>query len=151
MDETTHGLSDKVLDRAHTIEFWDIDIAEYARWSETKLGQADAARLRDLLGELMAALEPARLHFGWRVIDDVVDFLARNHEHGGQLQFATAVDAIVYAKIVPKLRGDDSPRFRQALAETKKIAERHQLGRCLAKLVELEHDLATTGSARCWR
>jgi hypothetical protein len=40
-----------------------------------------------------------------------VNFIARNHEHGGQMQFAAAVDAIVYAKIVPKLRGDDSPRF----------------------------------------
>jgi 5-methylcytosine-specific restriction protein B len=151
MDETTHGLSDKVLDRAHTLEFWDIDITEYECWDKTKLEQADNDRLRAVLGELMAALQPARLHFGWRVIDDVVDFLARNHEHGGQMEFAAAIDAIVYAKIVPKLRGDDSPRFRLALAETKKVAERHQLRRCLTKLAELEHDLATTGSARFWR
>ena len=26
MDETTHGISDKVLDRAFTIEFWDVDL-----------------------------------------------------------------------------------------------------------------------------
>lgn len=151
MDETTHGLSDKVLDRAFTLEFWRIDIDDYQRWDQTSLDELHAQRLRALLGELMAALEPARLHFGWRVIDDVVDFLARNHEHGGQLEFGEALDAIIYAKIVPKLRGDDSPRFREALSETKRIAGQYQLGRCQAKLEELELDLLTTGSARFWR
>lgn len=151
MDETTHGLSDKVLDRAFTLEFWDIDIRAYAGWSRLAVPAQDLERLRTLLGELMRALEPARLHFGWRVLDDIVDFLARNVEHGEQLEFARAVDAIVHAKIVPKLRGDDSLRFRTALDETKKIAKQHGLVRCLAKLDELEHDLRTTGSARFWR
>lgn len=151
MDETTHGLSDKVLDRAFTLEFWQIDIDEFQRWDQTRLDEHDANRLRALLGELMAALQPARLHFGWRVMDDVVDFLARNHEHGGQIEFGEALDAIIYAKIVPKLRGDDSPRFRKALSETKRIAGQYQLARCQAKLEELENDLLTTGSARFWR
>ncbi|PRP92412.1 5-methylcytosine-specific restriction enzyme B [Enhygromyxa salina] len=151
MDETTHGLSDKVLDRAFTLEFWDIDINDYAGWDRTNLGKQDTERLRTALTELMQALVPARLHFGWRVVDDVVDFLARNQEHGGQLEFDAALDAIVYAKIVPKLRGDDSPRFRAALDETKKVAKRYKLERCLSKLEELEHDLTTTGSARFWR
>ncbi|EDM77762.1 ATPase associated with various cellular activities, AAA_5 [Plesiocystis pacifica SIR-1] len=151
MDETTHGLSDKVLDRAFTLEFWDIDINDYTGWDRSKLGKQDTERLRTALTELMQALMPARLHFGWRVVDDVVDFLARNQEHGGQLEFHAALDAIVYAKIVPKLRGDDSPRFRAALDETKKVAKRHKLDRCLNKLEQLAHDLTTTGSARFWR
>ncbi|MES9887332.1 MAG: hypothetical protein ABW140_11005, partial [Candidatus Sedimenticola sp. 6PFRAG1] len=32
MDETTHGISDKVLDRAFTLEFWDVDLDEYPGW-----------------------------------------------------------------------------------------------------------------------
>ena len=31
MDETTHGISDKVLDRAFTLEFWNIDLDSYPR------------------------------------------------------------------------------------------------------------------------
>lgn len=151
MDETTHGLSDKVLDRAFTLEFWQIDLDDYAGWSRLSLPAGDADQLRALLGQLLRALEPARLHFGWRVIDDVVDFLARNREHGDQLGFREALDAIIYAKVVPKLRGDDSLRFRTALDETKKVAKQHGLARCLAKLDELDHDLRTTGSARFWR
>ena len=30
MDETTMGVSDKVLDRAFTLEFWDIDVGAWA-------------------------------------------------------------------------------------------------------------------------
>ena len=29
MDETTHPFSDKVLDRAFTLEFWDVDLKTY--------------------------------------------------------------------------------------------------------------------------
>ena len=32
MDETTMGLSDKVLDRAFTLEFWDIDVDNWPGW-----------------------------------------------------------------------------------------------------------------------
>ena len=36
MDETTHGLSDKVLDRAFVHEFWDIDLTSHPRWGDAK-------------------------------------------------------------------------------------------------------------------
>src|SRR4030095_11193704 len=73
MDETTHGLSDKILDRAFTLEFWDIQLAAYPRWASSTLPQEEAFRVRTLLGELMKALAPARLHFGWRTVDDVLN------------------------------------------------------------------------------
>ena len=37
MDETTHGISDKVLDRAFTIEFWDVDLEQYPGWGKRNL------------------------------------------------------------------------------------------------------------------
>ena len=40
MDETTHALSDKVLDRAFTLEFWDIDLDDYPGWGKHNLGDA---------------------------------------------------------------------------------------------------------------
>ncbi|MGE5113377.1 MAG: McrB family protein, partial [Acidobacteriaceae bacterium] len=77
MDETTHGLSDKVLDRAFVLEFWDIDLAAYPRWGSRAIGASEEARVREVLSGLMLALSPARLHFGWRVVDDVLDFLSK--------------------------------------------------------------------------
>ena len=38
MDETTMGISDKVLDRAFTLEFWDIDVDAWPRWDEVGRG-----------------------------------------------------------------------------------------------------------------
>ncbi len=109
MDETTHGISDKVLDRAFTIEFWDIDLASYPHWGQRDLSKENEKFARDLLEKLMESLKPARMHFGWRVVDDVLDYMVRVIAHGGMNDPAVMLDSVVYAKILPKLRGDDSP------------------------------------------
>lgn len=108
MDETTHGLSDKILDRAFTIEFWDVDLAQYPRWGKRKLDSDQEGQARNLLQELMDGLKPARLHFGWRVVDDVLEYMERVATHGNSSDPVTTLDNVVYAKILPKLRGDDS-------------------------------------------
>ncbi|WP_145182315.1 restriction endonuclease [Planctomycetes bacterium Pla163] len=151
MDETTHGLSDKVLDRAFTLEFWDIDLDAYPRWNGRELTSDSAKSARALLGDLMQALAPARMHFGWRVVDEVLDFLVRNQVDGGQLGLQDALDAVVYAKVLPKLRGEDAPRFREALVQAGKVLAEHGLTRSRAKLAELSEDLDHRGSARFWR
>ena len=112
MDETTHGISDKVLDRAFTIEFWDIDLASYPRWGQRDLSDENEKFARDLLEKLMDSLKPARMHFGWRVVDNVLDYMVRVIAHGGVNDPVVMLDSVVYAKILPKLRGDDSPRFQ---------------------------------------
>lgn len=151
MDETTHGLSDKVLDRAYTLEFWDIDIKSYPRWGERPIAAEVESRSRKLLEDLMAALRPARLHFAWRTIDDVLDFLALTASDDHPLSVEEALDSVVYAKILPKLRGDDSARVRDALGETLSVLKAHGLKASAAKVAELLKDLEVTGSARFWR
>jgi 5-methylcytosine-specific restriction enzyme B len=151
MDETTHGLSDKVLDRAFTVEFWDIDIQRFKRWGTTALGAEREKTVRELLMRLMEALRPARLHFGWRVIDEVLSFLEQRCTLGDAITFEDAIDSVLYAKVIPKLRGDESVRFKNALTAVEKIANDEKLPRCRAKVRELLEDLQLTGSARFWR
>jgi len=151
MDETTHGLSDKVLDRAFVMEFWDVDLESYPRWNTRKLPEADERLAREALTALMESLAPARLHFGWRVVDDVLDFLGRATDTGSPLTFPEALDGVVYAKVLPKLRGEDSPRFRDALTACEAALDRFGLATSRAKVSELRQDLITTGSARFWR
>jgi hypothetical protein len=62
-----------------------------------------------------------------------------------------ALDAVIYAKVLPKLRGEDAPRFRQALTECDEIFGRFGLMKSRAKVQELRRDLDATGSARFWR
>lgn len=151
MDETTHGLSDKVLDRAFTLEFWEVDLAAYPSWGKRAIPAEREASVRQVLASLMQALVPARLHFGWRVVDDVLDFVERAATTDGALSFEAALDGVVYAKVLPKLRGEDSPRFREALARTTDALRAAGLEQSRAKVVELARDLEMTGSARFWR
>ena len=150
MDETTHGMSDKVLDRAFTIEFWDVDLEAYPSWGARSLSAEQEQVVRLLLTELMATLRPARLHFGWRVVDDVLDYTDRVMADGAA-ELAAVLDDVVYAKVLPKLRGDDSPRFREALRKSDEVLSQRRLENCARKVKELLDDLESTGSARFWR
>ena len=150
MDETTMGISDKVLDRAFTLEFWDIKVDAWPGWSEAGLAPEDEARARSLLNELMKVLRPARLHFGWRVIAEFVAFLERRRADSA-ISFDEALDQVTYAKVLPKLRGDDAPRFRDALEACKKVLSDAQLEKSAQKVEELTEDLNETGSFRFWR
>lgn len=150
MDETTHGISDKLLDRAFTIEFWDVDLEAYPRWGTQDISEEQENEVRQLLTDLTTSLRPARLHFGWRVVDDVLDYTNRAMADGAADPVAV-LDDVVYAKILPKLRGDDSPRFRDALNRSAEVLNQHGLENCVRKVKELSDDLESTGSARFWR
>jgi 5-methylcytosine-specific restriction enzyme B len=151
MDETTHGLSDKVLDRAFVLEHWDIDLDEYPRWNTRLLGEPQEHAARTVLEELMTALTPARLHFGYRVVDAVLDYVAHVTADGSEVPFDDALDFAIYAKVLPKLRGEDSTRLRSALENCEKVLKDRGLKKGCAKVAELRFDLQATGSARFWR
>lgn len=149
MDETTHGLSDKVLDRAFVLEFWKVDLGSYRGWESSGLPAETSHRVREVLTALATGLEPARLHFGWRTLGDVLSYLRLIHQEGGDLD--ASLDSVVYAKVLPKLRGEDSPRLQTALAVTEDVLNRHGLPQSARKVKDLHHDLKTTGSCRFWR
>ena len=151
MDETTMGISDKVLDRAFTIEFWDIDVDKWPGWDASALAREGKEAVKRALAALMTALSPARLHFGWRVIAEVVRFMERRQGEGADLPVDEALDRMIYAKVLPKLRGDDSPRFRRALEQCRRALEAQGLRQSLRKVAELIEDLDETGGFRFWR
>lgn len=144
MDETTHGLSDKVLDRAFVLEFWDVDLATYPHW------EPHDTEIRALLTDLMTALAPSRLHFGFRIVDEVRGFM-RQATAGGHLTLTEALDAVVYAKVLPKIRGEDAPRLRTALMACATALRSHGLPRSEAKVIDLQAELVATGNTRFWR
>ncbi len=151
MDETTMGISDKVLDRAFTLEFWDVDVDQWPGWANSRLHDRDKEAVRTILGGLMTALSRARLHFGWRVIEEVVRFMEQRQEQRAEMPMEAALDRVLYAKVVPKLRGDDAPRVRHALNECKAALTEQSLKRSAAKVEELIGDLEQIGSFRFWR
>ena len=151
MDETTMGISDKVLDRAFTLQFWDIDVDAWPGWDEAGIAEPDKTSVKEILMLLMNALSPARLHFGWRVIAEVVQFMERREEQSAELSAGDPLDRVICAKVLPKLRGDDSPRSRAALERCQEVLKERNLTRCAHKVAELTEDLNETGSFRFWR
>ncbi|MDR6379664.1 McrB family protein [Paraburkholderia caribensis] len=149
MDETTHGLSDKVLDRAFTLEFWNISVDAFPGWNRFELPSALQSSLRELLADLSDALAPVRLHFGWRTIEDVLSYMKLAIEAGASER--DALDAVIYARVLPKLRGESTERFHQALASAQTALLKKDLKRCANKISALMADLKETGTARFWR
>ncbi|MNS65419.1 hypothetical protein D3C72_985840 [compost metagenome] len=149
MDETTHGLSDKVLDRAFTLEFWNISVQDFPGWASTSLAVPLKEKTQAVLTSLVEALSPVRQHFGWRTIDDVLSYLTFHASIAPN--DASALDNVIYAKVLPKLRGETSVKFQKALQDAHKSLADHGLTRCCAKVKSMQDDLSITGSARFWR
>ena len=131
MDETTHAFSRKVLDRANAIEMNDIDLA----WVNPPLNvgpvsdiHADALRSPFLnsfdltagqkqaletpmafLMKVNAILEPAGLHFGYRVRDEVAFYLTLHREEGLERLDGFGADAALdfqlMQKVLPRIQG----------------------------------------------
>lgn len=150
MDETTYGLSDKILDRAAVVEFWEIDVAAYPGWSNSGLQVDDLNFVRTVLQQLATALRPVKLHFGWRTISDILGYIEAARACT-DIPVSVAMDQGVYAKILPKLRGEDSKRLRLAFHAALDVLRNRGLEDSSSKLAELLDDLLETGSARFWR
>lgn len=146
MDESTHALSDKVLDRAFTFEFWDVDLKAFFR-RRADAGQKRDPALEAMLVEFYGLLRPIRRHFGYRTAGEVMDFVATltaSGEAGG------AVDIAVFAKVLPRLRGEETKALSTALEELAKLCKAKTLPKCEAKLSSMLDQLRHTGVTKFW-
>lgn len=141
MDETTHPLSDKVLDRAFTLEFWDVDLKGHFE----RRHQRDH-ELEQLLLDLHAILSPVRRHFGYRTANEVLAFVAA----AGEFQRQEMVDQAVFSKVLPRLRGEDGPPLRKALEDAALRCAAGGLERSASKLRAMKLQLEATGLTRFW-
>jgi hypothetical protein len=115
IDESTHTLSDKLLDRANVIELNDIDLNAFR---ETWPGTIDPA-IWQVISQIHAILARAGQPFGYRTLREILLYL----EHAqGVLAAPQALDQQLKQKILPKLRGEDAPRLRRALHDLLELA-----------------------------
>lgn len=137
VDESTYPFSRKVLDRANTIEFSAVDFRLLDDiWSGPPLNLDDLQRLgeffchrpyrklpdvreghpsvrwNEALIEINAILEPEDLHFGYRVRDEIliymayaIDLIESIPPENRALDEPTAFDFQVLQKILPRLSG----------------------------------------------
>ncbi|CAN93407.1 hypothetical protein sce3248 [Sorangium cellulosum So ce56] len=149
MDETTHPFSDKVLDRAFTLEFWDVDLKRFFERAATKSPGKRLPDVEAVLLELHGAMRTVRRHFGYRTAGEVLAFMHAVPELGGAAQ-ETFLDQAVFSKVLPRLRGEDTPAFKGALETLQGICKRRGLTMCEAKLATMMELLKRTGVTRFW-
>jgi 5-methylcytosine-specific restriction protein B len=141
MDETTHSISDKVLDRAFTLEFWRVNLAEFfARRSEA--GRPVDQMVQTCLLDLYEILAPVRRHFGYRTAGEVIDYVTTL---APACSVNEALDIAVFAKILPKLRGEESPALSHALERAAKRCKEGSLSSSATKLDAMLELLRHTG------
>ena len=111
--------------------------------------------VREQLGKLNGLteiLEPAHLHFGYRTAEEILGFLGTNHAQGANvMDQATALDHALLMKILPKMRGQDSPEFRDCLDHLHGFLKSNDLHTSAKKVAAMKDELELTGTTRFWR
>jgi hypothetical protein len=100
-----------------------------------------------VLDSLYTALLPSRRHFGYRTFDEVLNYCLKRPQ---SLTLANAIDSAIHAKVLPKIRGDDTETLARALEEAEKICEEHGLLRCQSRLESLRKNLSDIGLTSFW-
>ncbi|SDZ07407.1 DUF3578 domain-containing protein [Bacillus sp. 166amftsu] len=137
MDETTHPLSKKVLDRANTIEFNQVKLDSFeflmdaeevqekcvsnssltAKFLHLKecfqLNKDLVKKVSHILIEMNEILELIGAQVGYRIRDEICFYVAYN-EKSELLSFDEALDYQIYQKILPRIAGSDG-RTEEAL------------------------------------
>src|SRR5262249_52306247 len=110
-DETTHTISDKVLDRAVVMDMPKVSASGFLKkLAEKEPGLAKSVdECSTVLMKLEATLSPHGLGFGYRVIEEFVRYHACAVETGC-LPSDAAIDYQVSDKILVKLRGTEKQR-----------------------------------------
>lgn len=128
MDETTHPFSKKVLDRANTIEFNEIDLMNFSFLEEKENVkpiqlanssiEASYIQLQDCyksneeivqyvssgLATINKMIEPLNAHVGYRVRDEICFYMIYNNE-GSLFKTDEALDYCIMQKILPRIAG----------------------------------------------
>jgi len=149
VDETTRPFSPRLLDRANAIDMGqEVEIDTFVERLRANGGPAATALDEELVGllrSLMEVLQPHGLHFGYRVIEELSEYVGFCEERG--LLDGEAVDRQIEQKILVKLRG--GPEQEGLLTALRSLFARHTA--CLATVERMQRDLEAYDSFEYWR
>ncbi len=152
MDETTHPFSDKVLDRAFTLEFWDVRLEDFFNNRASSNGGMRLHQIEDLLQLVNNQLFKVRRHFGYRTAGEVLDFLSLVDGISTQddPRLWSLADQAFFSKILPRIRGEESPTLIEVLKEMHALCKQKEMKYCANKIEGMQERLKATGVTRFW-
>ncbi len=150
VDETTHSISDKVLDRAFVMHLSEVDFDTY--WEKEEGGiKKELEEEFQSLRTIHQILQPMDLHFGYRVINEMLRKLYRNKRLGEEaMDEKDAMDKVVAEKILPKIRGDEKilPLLSDFLGWSK--VNLGETGKTVKHLERMHEELERYGTTQFW-
>lgn len=111
VDESTQPLSDKILDRANTIDMSQVDAQGFLNNLDKRYNELSPSIkvCTPLLIQLNSYLLPYGLGFGYRVMEEIIRYVAFVKSKG-IMDDEVALDSQVAQKILIKLKGSESQR-----------------------------------------
>lgn len=158
VDETTNQFSPKVLDRAYTIEFNEVDLDVFLEKYKQSFAEPDHSNLLDKAGSFFIKfnqeLSNHNLHFAYRTFKEILSYMLFNETNSNPLSYKTAIDNMVMQKVLPRIRGDE--RITQSLEKIAGLVEQEtKAENCqscsLKRLREMLDELNDFGTCQFWR
>jgi energy-coupling factor transporter ATP-binding protein EcfA2 len=160
IDETTQSISDKVIDRANTLEFFQIDLGKLpdkdsqaipqplfisaANWQLFQVTKPDKT-FRSQIIELNSILNTVNMGIGFRVLHEIELYIANSQ---GLLAPEVALDLQVKQRILPHIRG--TVLIDKALEKLITFTKRHHLSSSEQRLIEMKNRLKENGYTSFW-
>ena len=159
VDETTQPLSDKVIDRANTIEFFAVELDKVperkplpdqltisATTWQSYFSLKPDTMYRSQVIEIGKILNKADLGLGYRILRDIELYIANSKN---LLSPLVALDLQVKQRILPRVRGTEA--IRSTLDELFSFMKKHDLSRSEKRLEEMKIRLNRDGYTSFWR
>ncbi|GAC1677475.1 MAG: hypothetical protein PVS3B1_18000 [Ktedonobacteraceae bacterium] len=159
VDETTQPISDKVIDRANTIEFFNVDLDSIPApgdpgqallitnraWQSYRASAPDR-RYRPQIIEISKILKQADMGLGYRVVHEMELYLANSQ---GLLEPQVAFDLQCKQRILPRIHGTEF--IMETLSELVTFSKKNKLVRTEQRLQEMKSRLKRDGYTSFWR
>jgi 5-methylcytosine-specific restriction endonuclease McrBC GTP-binding regulatory subunit McrB len=159
VDETTQPLSDKVIDRANTIEFFEVELDKIptrrplpdpitiltTTWQSYQAVQPDTT-YRSQVVEIGKLLNKMDMGLGYRVLREIEMYLANSK---GLLDPQVAFDLQVKQRILPRVRGTEA--IKEPLNDLLTFMQHNNLSRSEQRLDEMKRRLERDGYTSFWR
>src|ERR1019366_1351386 len=159
VDKTTQPISDKVIDRANTLEFFAVDLAKIPeRRAEPEIATISALNWRSYqtkrpvesyrshIVEIGNILNKADMGLGYRVLREIELYLGNSEN---LLSPEVAFDLQVKQRILPRVRGTEA--IREVLDDLLAFTQRNNLPRSEQRLNEMKSRLKRDGYTNFWR
>ncbi|MCO5213635.1 MAG: hypothetical protein M9936_28380 [Caldilinea sp.] len=159
VDETTQPISDKVVDRANTLEFFTVDLDKIPDrqppspvievsadlWNGFRTYEPDT-QFRQQLVEIGAILNRAGMGLGYRVVREIEMYLANSHD---LLPARTAFDFQIKQRILPRVRG--TLTLEKTLTDLTGFMKQNNYAHSAQRLDEMVTRLKRDGYTSFWR